>query len=244
MLLIKPQILSDGRCLGACALFVRLMEEGGLAHVVAPFTNPPALAAPNLPGLLTSASLVYCQLSAQQNAYLTTDPAVRRVMMPLAGQELLIPLSLAVLADSGGFLNRSRTLAPVGPSMGSLEQDMIRHFPASAKASYCLPQLYSEALAAGQVCALSGLEAARDRLVGLGQELCTMAHATEALRSCNSTCTDPKAVCVQYSPVFTGLCQPVCWSKCSAVACQDGYERVWVADRHVAHLLDCCLLPL
>jgi hypothetical protein len=90
-------------------------------------------------------------------------------------------------------------LAPVGPSMGSLEQHMIRHFPASAKAAYCLPQLYSEALASSQVCALSGLEAARDRLVGLGQELCTMAHATEALRSCNSTCTDPRAVCVQYS---------------------------------------------
>ena len=58
----------------------------------------------------------------------------------------------AVFADEGAFRNRSLLLPRTGASMGSAELDKIRHFPASAKASYCIPNLYAEALAASQVC--------------------------------------------------------------------------------------------
>ena len=78
-------ILSDGRCLGSCALFVRLMEEGGLAHIVTPYTQPPALAAPaSPPALLTTASLLYCQLSAEGNGNFSQDASTQRCMLPCA----------------------------------------------------------------------------------------------------------------------------------------------------------------
>ena len=65
-----------------------------------------------------------------------------------------IHLYQAVFADEGAFRNLSLLLPRTGASMGSAELDMIRHFPASAEASYCLPNLYAEALAASQVCVL------------------------------------------------------------------------------------------
>ena len=224
-------ILSDGRCLGACALFVRIMEEGDLAHVVTPFTNPPALASSAEPqAQLSTASLVYCQLSAQENGNMSFDPSVARPFLPLAGQEVIVPLSRAVFADQGRFMNRSLSH---GPSMGSREQDMIRHFPASAKAAYCLPNLYREAVAVSQMCAFNPQDEIMDLLLGLGHEYCTLAHAIKATRTCNSSCVDGEGVCKQYGPLLQGTCRPVCWSKCSALVCRDGFERIWVTDRYL-----------
>eukprot|EP00802_Teleaulax_amphioxeia_P001558 Tamp_01560.p1 GENE.Tamp_01560~~Tamp_01560.p1 ORF type:complete len:1188 (+),score=117.48 Tamp_01560:1247-4810(+) len=224
-------ILSDGRCLGACAMFVRIMEEGDLAHVVTPFSNPPALAASaEAPALLTTGSLVYCQLSAEENANISADPSVARPFLPLAGQEVLLPLSRAVFADQGRFENRSKL---TGGIVGGGEQGMIRHFPASNKAAYCLPTLYQEAWAASQMCAFNPAEEIKDMLLGLGHEFCTMAHALSATRTCNSSCVDVQSVCTQYKPFLAGSCRPVCWSKCSALECREGFERVWISDRYL-----------
>ena len=81
---------------------------------------------------------------------------------------------------------------------------------------------------ASQVCAINGFEQIAEINAGLGKEYCTMTHSTRASRTCNATCVDPAAVCAQYASIMPGLCSPVCWSKCSAAACQEGYERIWV----------------
>jgi len=86
---------------------------------------------------------------------------------------------------------------------------------------------------ASQVCAINGFEQIAEINAGLGKEYCTMTHSTRASRTCNATCVDPAAVCAQYASIMPGLCSPVCWSKCSAAACQEGYERIWVGDRWV-----------
>ena len=49
---------------------------------------------------------------------------------------------------------------------------MIRYFPPSAEAATCLPQLYTEALAASQVCAFNSKASVSDAAAGLGVERC------------------------------------------------------------------------
>ena len=56
--------------------------------------------------------------------------------------------------------------------MGNSDLDMIRYFPPSAEAATCLPQLYTEALAASQVCAFNSKASVSDAAAGLGVERC------------------------------------------------------------------------
>eukprot|EP00286_Rhodomonas_abbreviata_P025551 CAMPEP_0181300836 /NCGR_PEP_ID=MMETSP1101-20121128/7101_1 /TAXON_ID=46948 /ORGANISM="Rhodomonas abbreviata, Strain Caron Lab Isolate" /LENGTH=1721 /DNA_ID=CAMNT_0023406097 /DNA_START=152 /DNA_END=5313 /DNA_ORIENTATION=+ len=94
-------ILADGRCVGACAMFVELMHKGGYATIVAPRVGDNLTPYQPAGGLGTSAKDWWCAVSAAEGDEATANPSLERFgkPLPLLGQNVLFPIAAVRFAD-------------------------------------------------------------------------------------------------------------------------------------------------
>jgi len=222
-------VLSDGRCTGACALFVGILQGGGHAQVVTPGGQFWPRPATSLGDLTASSQQIYCQLAVEGGGNLTADPSLQlpTLRFPQKGQELYVPIAVASLA-----------YAPGGNASGLGPADIFNkfnppvHFLPSREATTCLPDLYKEAAMFSGACAITRGDG---RFVALAKEgateSCSVPYAERSSRVCNATCPESVqlALCRENLGDQAEDCKVLCWSECSAEACGPGYEQLWVA---------------
>jgi len=222
-------VLSDGRCTGACAAFVSLLQAKADAQVMTPggaFRPLPAL---NLGGITASTEQVLCHLSGRGSAgNQTVDPSlhVETLRLPVRGQEFYFPIASADVAaikakpgvGDGAAVKQLQTMNPPV------------HFPPSKNAATCLPDMYMEAIAFSMVCSVSHKDG---KVFDLSQpgasEKCTVPYGAESSRTCSASCPERvrAGVCQQYAGDSSGDCKVTCWSACSASSCALGYRLLW-----------------
>mmetsp|Transcript_45745 Transcript_45745/g.108416 ORF Transcript_45745/g.108416 Transcript_45745/m.108416 type:complete len:1782 (-) Transcript_45745:139-5484(-) len=219
---VNLHILTDGRCVGACAIFVQLMEAADLATVIGPLVGKNVAPYNPAGGLGNSAKNWWCSMKASEGKEATSNPDLARFdeSLPMLGQDLMFPLAAVKFAG-----NKQQPWGGVRK---------MRQFPVSAVAQKCPAQLYSQAMVAAQVCSINNGEDMDLLKNDKGAQNCTLPDADVAHRVCNITCAHRDVICAQAAQQSKGeesSCQPKCWSLCSAVTCQLGAAKVWDGSR-------------
>jgi len=99
--------------------------------------------------------------------------------------------------------------------------------PSAAAPPTPLPTSASRPPPAACRCAVSPASLAEKRSL---LQNCTAPGARRAVRACNASCPDARAVCAS-APLPAGAeCAPTCWARCSALECEPGYSLLWVPD--------------
>jgi hypothetical protein len=109
------KIVSDGRCLGACALFVQILVRNGLAQLYTVGSNNPAEAPQSSiapAAVVTSLSSQYCssfyfnktydgsQRLVPSLAYKGLMISPQAIYMPVVGQDVFVPVGEMFIGDS------------------------------------------------------------------------------------------------------------------------------------------------